>query len=373
MKSIFLSILMFLFTLNVYADVESVTTIVDEGGRVAVSHDKTGIFYDTRGDDGYYDVWYVELDGSNKKCLSCNREEITNGHVGNPTPHPTKNYIVFQAVNTELIVLPPILQPNAIQHTSPGAAINNNLWCMNLNTGKLWRLTNVPSGYGTLHPHFSSDGTKLLWSEKIGFTGGAMGEWSIKIANFNLNYGIPSLSNMREYKPGYQQFYETHGFMNNDTAITFSAFKWSDDSQTLDCFKYNLITKRLVNLTNTPLDWEEFATISPDGKQITLISTKRTKQARNSDGSLIKGKWKTDLWSLNLATDREERLSNFNVVGYPEYDPRGVVVADFEWLDNERIVAKVRIQSDNIMSLESVRIIKLKSIKPWWIKLFFWL
>ena len=66
---------------------------------------------------------------------------------------------------------------------------------------------------------------------------------------------------------------------------------------------------------------------------------------------------------MNPDGSDKKRLTHFNVKGYPEYDPRGVVVADFGWLrDSRSILAKVRIQSDDIMSGETVRIIKLAGL-----------
>ena len=61
---------------------------------------------------------------------------------------------------------------------------------------------------------------------------------------------------------------------------------------------------------------------------------------------------------MDVDGSNKRRLTHFNVKGFPEYDPSGIVVADFDWLkDSRRIVAKVRIQSDEIMSGETIRMI----------------
>ena len=50
---------------------------------------------------------------------------------------------------------------------SPGIGVNNDLWITNADGSKFWQLTRVQNRYGTLHPQFSPDGKKMLWSELI--------------------------------------------------------------------------------------------------------------------------------------------------------------------------------------------------------------
>ncbi len=80
----------------------------------------------------------------------------------------------------------------------------------------LINLTNIPyqslPHYGVLHPHFSKDGTKILWAEMIA-NNGPHGEWRIKVADFNENSGNPFINNVQTYHPlAGINFYETHGF-----------------------------------------------------------------------------------------------------------------------------------------------------------------
>lgn len=350
-----------------YRDAENsvaeIKTIVEEGGRVDWTKDI--IFFDAPGKDGYYDIWSINIDGSNKQCLTCDKETLTLNHVGNPAIHPAGRYLIFQAVNPDLAVLPLILRFGAKQHTSPGAAINNNLWCMDLDNKSVWQLTDVSAGQGALHPHFSKDGKKVIWSQKVKLRSrgkrDAWGEWAIKIADFELRDGIPFLTDVKTMTPGNFQCYETHGFSPDGSKITFSAFGFEDDSKTFDCFMFDLNTDELINLTDSPNEWDEFACISPDGKKVAWVSTCGAKQKRNRKGHVIKGKWKLDLWIMNIDGTDKMRLTHFNVAGYPEYDERGIIVADFSWGNNGKtILAKVRIQSKNVMSNETVRLIKLK-------------
>lgn len=178
--------------------VSEIITILDKGGRVDWTSDNTVIFFDSPGED----LWSANIDGSDRKCLTRDKTGLTLSHAGNPTVHPADKYIIFQAADPNLAILPPILEFGAKQHTSPGAGINNNLWCMDFDTNKIWQLTRISAGQGIIHPHFSKDGKKVIWAEKIGLGNDAWGNWAIKIADFKIQSSQPALNNIQTLKPG---------------------------------------------------------------------------------------------------------------------------------------------------------------------------
>ncbi len=94
--------------------------------RVYWSHSGNNlIVFDKLGDDGYYDIFTMNPDGSGKLCLTCNNPSIPQKHNGNPSWHPTGDWIVFQSVNPSFISLLPEETLKIL--TNPGAGWRNDV------------------------------------------------------------------------------------------------------------------------------------------------------------------------------------------------------------------------------------------------------
>jgi Tol biopolymer transport system component len=250
--------------------VARITTLKESGGRLDWSP-KNVIAFDQLGADSYFDVFTMNPDGSNERCLTCNRPELPNRHMGNPAWHPSGDYIVFQVQKADAPVNP-ILDYFA----NPGAGVNNDLWVMDSGATRFWRLTNVELfNGGVLHPHFSTQGDKLLWSQRVSAQGGPTGEWSLKVADFRISSGTPRIENIRTFQPGVQhRFYESHGFTPDGRKILFSGNLEAGQSESGgDIYTLDLDSGALTNLTNTPADWDEHAQISPRGGWIAWMSS----------------------------------------------------------------------------------------------------
>jgi Tol biopolymer transport system component len=162
-----------------------VTLLQENGGRVSWSHAKNLIAFDAKGRDGYADVYTIRPDGSDKRCLTCDKQEVPQLHDGNPEWHPSGEYIVFQAQDPEL-KLPAGLLTNYL--ASPGIGINNNVWVTNadgfsgvpqgkyyydfeiytldLATKQLTRLTE--NDEWDEHAHYSPNGKTIVWASSTG-------------------------------------------------------------------------------------------------------------------------------------------------------------------------------------------------------------
>ena len=340
--------------------IKSITTIAEKGGRVDWSPTNDYIAYDSKGDDKFYDIWTMNPDGSNKKCLTCEKAGIPQKMNGNPTIHSSGNYIVFQAEDPNLSV--PFLEKWA---THPGGGINNNLWVTNRDGSQFWQLTHVTNRLGVLHPHFSPDGTKLLWSERIAFsksfTNDFWGQWSIKIADFNIINGEPKISNIQEIQPGNMGLYEVNGFSKDNSEIFFSASKRYEASQSFDEFSYNLKTQKLTNFTNSPKEWDEFAMLTPNQKKIILMSSMGINQIRNAKGVIEGNKLKSDFWIMDADGKNLARLTHFNEPGYSEYNPAGTNPADYSWSpDGSRMAVKTRVMPGNFDDNEKIIVIEFE-------------
>jgi Tol biopolymer transport system component len=129
----------------------------------------------------------------------------------------------------------------------------------------------------------------------------------------------------------------------------------------LDEFIYAIKSGELTSLTNTPKEWDEFAQITPDGKYIVWDTSLGTDQKRNSKGNIIPKQVKLEYWIMNPDGSSKERLTHFNVPGYPEYRPNGVSCAVFSFNpDGSKFVAKIRALPARYDENEQIIIIELE-------------
>lgn len=333
--------------------VKSITTVV--AGRAKTvdwSHATNKIAFGKWGLDGYVDVLVMNPDGSDEECLTCDKSGCPQKHNGNPAWHPSGDYIVFTSEKEN--------NPEEYsQWAIPGEGFNCDLWAMASNADEFYQLTDYPLHMrGIIHPHFSHDGSKLLWAERLGKTdGSSWGEWALKIADFVVGADGPYLANIEAYQPGEQHyFYESHAFSADDSKILFCANPESQSDVGFDIYEMDLSTQELAKLTWSPNDWDEHAQYSPDGKRIAWMSS----AGFDIDFKSIEGhEWKkylvTELWIMDADGLNKQRLTYFNEPGYPEYmDGSRCVVSDISWSpDGERIIALVAYEDERFAGLKS--------------------
>lgn len=344
--------------------VKSIRTIEENGGRVDWSPKGDLIAFDRKGEDGYYDIWIMNTDGSQQKCLTCNNPDLPM-HNGNPTWYASGEYIAFQGVD-------PCLRCRILERWTrhPGGGINNNLWIVNKEGTRFWQVTKVKDRMGVLHPHFSYDGKKILWAEKVNNEPKAWGDWVMKIADFSIQNNEPVISNIITVKPDNLQFFETHGFSPDNSKITFSAFypaksrrTYNGECTSLDEYIYDLNTEKLSRLTNDTSEWDEFLQFSPDGKKLIWMSSRDIPQERDKNGDIIGGKLKADYWIMDADGSNKRQLTHFNTPGYPEYTPSGKAPADYSWSpDGKKIVAKVRELPGRFDAKEHIMLIEFDTV-----------
>lgn len=319
--------------------VKNIKTITNQGGRVDWSPTGDLIAFDRMGEDGYYDVWLMKPDGIEQRCLTCGKPGVPQKHNGQPAWHPTGQYVVFQSQDPNLKGLPSIFARAERVLTGPGAGINNNLWLMSSDGNRFWQLTSIEEKMGVLHPHFSHDGKKLLWSERVSNEPKPGGQWMIKVAEFSIIGDQPRLENIQELQPGNLLFYETHGFSPDDKTILFSATKTGQYAD-LDIYTYSLATVDLKILTDPNLyQWDEHAHFSPDGTKIIWMSSMEIEQQIKNNQVI------TDYWMMNTDGTQKGRLTYFNQPNAPEYSDTSVTAADLSFSpDGKKIVAYLIIE-----------------------------
>ncbi len=302
--------------------VKSITTIQENGGRLDWSAANDLIAFDRIGDGEYFQVYTMRPDGTDETCLTCGKAAAPTKHKGNPAWHPSGKYIVFQAEKEQ--------HPGLSSVANPGFGIYNDLWLMTSDGQEYYPLTDVPEGMGVLHPHFSHDGSKLLWAERValGKGGDTTGEWALKVADFVVQEGKPRLEAITAYQPLGPVFYESHDFSPDDKTILFTAHIEPDreTKSWLDIYTLDLATSKVERLTNTIAVWDEHAHYSPSGKKVTWMSS-----ADCGCNPAVAKDLQTDIWMMNADGSDQARLTHFSDPNYPEFTGQRSVAADSSW------------------------------------------
>jgi Tol biopolymer transport system component len=307
------------------------------GGRVDWSPDGERIAFDKLGEDGYFDVWTMKPDGSDQECLTCDNPAVPQKHNGNPAWHPSGKYLVMQSLDEE--AEGPLSGTDIYKvYTNPGAGFRNRLWLMTSDGEKAWPLTDGQDGLGVLHPHFSHSGSQLIWSQMISTEPALIGSWVIMLADITFEHDEPELHNVTVLQPGEMQWYETHGFSPDDSALLFTGMPFGGNEADFDIYVLNLDSQAFSALTDSALrQWDEHAHFSPDGTRIIWMSSMGIDQ-RVED--LHQLKVKTDYWIMNADGSHKDRLTHFNDSGAPEHILGRVIAADFAFSpDGKGLVA----------------------------------
>jgi len=296
--------------------VKRVTLLTEQGGRVDWSF-QNRIAFDRKGPNGYYEIWVMNPDGSGQRCLTCGQPGAPAKHKGNPAWHPSGEYIVFQAQKEDTSGLLKFL-------AAPGRGVANDLWVMNASGTRYWKIVDVHKGFpasGTLHPHFSRDGSKLFWSQLRHGGGGKLGVWDLRIGTFRVGPDGPYLTDIRDMQPGpVQKFFESHGFTPDGRKILFTA---QTPTGYADEFLMDLASGEITNLSRTPDQWSEHGQISPDGRLIVWATNRgETKRYLN-------------LWLMNIDGSDQREIVNFHHPGTPVYT-EGIGPADSSWSPDSR-------------------------------------
>jgi len=304
-----------------------ITTLIEEnGGRV--DWGTLGIVHSRYGEDGYYDMWIMNDDGSHGHCVTCDNPGISQLHNGQPAWHPSGEYIVFQSQDP---LLPHNLREDYML-TQPGHGKHNNLWITDGEGTSFYQLTTIKENRAVLHPHFSHDGKKLVWSERIGDN---PLDWAIIMADF-VETPHPHLENVKSYQPLGSVWYETHDFSPDDTKVLLT-IGTKEEYSGFDIYEMDIETQSMTQLTDNPDQWDEHAHYSPDGKKIVWASS----HGYPYDPSKWQKSLKTELWIMDGDGSNKKRLTYFNEPGRSEY-LGSAIAADSSWSpDGGKVVVTV--------------------------------
>ncbi len=336
---------------NVFPDDFRVTAfriISKNGGRV--DWDPSGsnrIAYDKKNEDGYYDVYTMLPDGSGRISLTDGKPGIWQRQNGNPCWHPSGKYLVFQSEH------PKHLAVRDKWPSNPGVGVYNELWATTPSGDRFWQLTHHEvkmrlfdgkKAVGVLNPHFSHDGSKLIWTERMG-KGGKWGRWRIRMAEFRIDPEQgPTLHSLRSVFTPTENMgnYVTCTGMTPDGKFLLLAGNLGGPGQDefgMDLYLYNLADHTLKDLTKDWKEWTEGSAISPDGKKIIYMSNKGSPMDFR-DKHWYWQKRTREYWIMNLDGSGKRQVTHLNTPGFPDSQHRPFIVADCSWSpDGKRLVS----------------------------------
>lgn len=276
-----------------------------QGGRLDWSPKGKLIAYDKIGSDGFYDLWTMNVDGSNDNCLTCSSTTtVSKYNVGSPRWSPDGNWILLVVQRAEL-------KDN--RNGRPGVGADCDVWVMDYVHNKYYKLADTSTyqdGGGVLHPVFSHQGDKVFWVERIAQPAEhPSGDWAMRLADFQVDAsGVPSLANVRTLTPPNSNawYYESHDFSLDDTKVTFTA---NTDGQQApqggDVIIMDIATMEWTNLTDSPALWDEHLHPIPGtGKYIWMTE--------NQTFGTGPGALRTEFWMMDGDGSNKHKLTWFN-------------------------------------------------------------
>jgi Tol biopolymer transport system component len=288
------------------------------------------IAYDRLDTDATYQLHTVKPDGSEDVCLSCSARPDSprvDRHKTDPTWHPSGTFIVVQA---EMGSHP----LDWARHQLVSELILNGLWS-NLYAvtpdGQRWfQLTqySTTQADGALAPHFSPDGSRLLWSRMVAPASASapFGVWRLGMADFVVDAdGVPSLATVQDITPPGATFVESHGFTPDGTAVVFASDMGLDSPWSMDVWRLALASGDLVNLTHSPA-YDEHATYSPGGRALVWMSSEPY------PGTFLK----TELFLAQADGSDKRQLTRFNVPGSAEFSAEASMPSRTSWSPDGR-------------------------------------
>ncbi|MBN1572356.1 MAG: hypothetical protein JW984_04075 [Deltaproteobacteria bacterium] len=318
--------------------------------------------------DGYHDVWIIRPNGSDRRCLTCGNG-FPKRQNGGAALHPSGEYFVFTAQNEDAV------GEKADAFAKPGTGLNCNLWAAGIDGDFVVRLTDIETNLkrsrGVIHPQFSHDGKKLLWTESLGRGygkgGKEWGEWALKIGEIGFEDGKVVIKNVTTLTPGnFRSFYESHGFSPDDSRVLFSGnLIPKQPLNGLDIYELELDGNILRRLTPTAEDWDEHAHYSPGGDLIVWMSGEGLDVEFDSvSGHTWRRYVKTELWAMNPDGSGRRPITFFNESESNDSrwfrenvcDTERVVVSDSSFSpDGERLAATIAYEGPNMGGSGSIR------------------
>lgn len=287
--------------------VKATTLISPDAGRVDWAPRGDWIAYDRVDADGYSRLYVARPDGHDRRCLTCDPYEFRKRHTGNPTWHPSGDYLVFEAEK-------PFRRAGAPEPflEVPGRNLGNDLWAIRFDGRTYYRLTShAERGSGRVHsPRFSHEGDQLVWAEREAAGGGGWGGWVVRVAETSNRRGMPALGKVRSYAISRDhRYYEPYGFTTDDRGILLASERPPAGPEGgLDLFVLRLDDGQATRLTGGPATIHRYAALAPNGRWVAFASDRDLPEPRPGSAPAL------DLWMMRTDGFDLRRLTRFSDV-----------------------------------------------------------
>lgn len=264
---------------------------------------------------GHYKIYLSDIDGKNEKRLS-HAAWSSDRQQWPEEWHPSGEYLFVYIEKTEYVKEKK--HKRRPVDAIPGYGAYCDLWLVNRDGSKAWKLLDLPNHYnsGIIHAAISDDGKLFAWTERIkapeflNFNLMA-GSYVMRVADFSFD-SIPRLSNIRTFQPGnVDALNELDGISKDQTCISFYSTFESKNIFTTPVYTLNIYTGEIKKLSN-----ESFAqapTYSPDGKKLVYM----TGAGCDIFPFEIQG---SDWWIMNTDGSDKKRLTYMNKKNHPHSD-----------------------------------------------------
>lgn len=317
-------------------DVVSVTQLAE--APVCWNHDSTKYFVNVQDTAGVFQIYVGNAGDSVPTCIST---AYTNGNCcglfrswdqRNKLQvqwHPSDNYLICAVEKEfylELLYVP--YYPLRLGWLQCG--IWMDVWAVTPDGNNWYNLATTERG--VTGPAFTPDGLTCVWSEgkdSSNLLVDVFGEWTLQRSNFVVNNGTPSFANTTDITPAGCRWNEPGNFAPDGARVLISADIGLVNAEGQDQYIVDIYSGQVINLTNSPMVWDEHGMFSADGSKIVFMSSYPYQADTNSYHT---ASIKTEFMIMNADGTGLQQLTHFCDTAY--YNPHPGIAAVGMWTPN---------------------------------------
>jgi len=218
---------------------------------------------------GYYRIYTMRPDGSDRVPLTDGRPGLPGGHHGMVYWHPSGRYLLFTAQKPDWKGARMFGSPDF--GALPGFGVHDDMWLIAADGSRSWQLTNEPNAkqQGVLLPVFSPDGKRIAWGSRQPDK-----KYLLKLADF-VELPQPHLENIVSLRPGDGTYFEPGSFTSDGKSLIYTTDQGTHNFWSSQIYRLDLASGTSTRLT-AGKDYNEHPVVvgTPSGDWVVYMSTK---------------------------------------------------------------------------------------------------